>query len=122
MEMNLGEFLDRMSIVIHKAQKIGSESYPEFIKFCEEFLLETPTKNFEEIIKALRELYEINGEIWKLESDIRKGKEKELGLQEVGRRALAIRDWNSKRVAVQNKIAKKFGGFKNIKKDHRSAT
>ena len=55
-----------------------------------------------------------------MESDIRKGKEEELGLEEVGRRALAIRDWNKKRILIQNEIIEKFGGFKNIKKDHRS--
>lgn len=47
-------------------------------------------------------------------------KKKELGLEEVGRRALAIRDLNSKRIVIQNKIVEKFGGFKNIKKNHRS--
>jgi len=119
-EMYIGEFLDRLSIQLHKVQKIGSESYPEFVKYIEEFLLEIPSENFEEIIKGFRELYKFNGEIWKLESDIRKGKEKELGLEEVGRRALKIRDWNNKRIAVQNKLIEKFGGFKNIKKNHRS--
>jgi len=120
MEMNLGEFLDRLSIQLHKTQKIGEESYPEFMKCIEEFLLKIPKENFEEVIKAFRGLYRINGEIWKLESDIRKGKEKELGLQEVGKRALEIRDWNNKRLKVQNNVIEKFGGFKNIKKDHRS--
>ena len=120
MELNMGEFLDKLSISLHKAQKIGSESYPEFIRYAEELLLKIPLENFEEIIKSLRELYEINGEIWKLESDIRKGKEEELGLEEVGRRALAIRNWNNKRIGVQNNLINKFGGFRNIKKDHLS--
>ena len=118
--LNIGEFLDRMSISLHKVQKIGQESYPEFIRFCEELLINIPNENFEEIIGGLRELYEVNGEIWNLESDLRKGKERELGLQEVGRRALLIRDWNGKRITIQNKLIEKFGGFKNIKKDHAS--
>ena len=61
MELNLGEFLDKLSILLHKSQKIGSESYPEFVKYAEEFLLKVPQENFEKIIKSLRELYKING-------------------------------------------------------------
>lgn len=121
MIMTIGEFIDRLSILTHKVQKVGEESYPEFIKYVEELLLDTPIEGFEEVIKCFRKLYQINGEIWKKESDIRKGKENELGLEEVGKRALAIRDQNNKRIAEQNRIIGIFGGFKNIKKDHASA-
>ena len=120
MIMNIGEFLDRLSILTHKAQKIGEEAYPEFVKVVEEFLLETPSDNFEEVIKGLRELYKINGEIWNLESDLRQGNEKKLGNCEIGKRAIQIRDWNKKRIAEQNRLIDIFGGFKNIKKDHAS--
>lgn len=118
--MTIGEFIDRISIQLHKVQKIGPESYPEFVKLVEELLLETPSENFEEVIKGLRKLYDINGEIWKLESDLRQGKEKKLGLREVGKRAILIRDKNNKRIAEQNRLIEIFGGFKNIKKDHAS--
>ena len=57
-----------------------------------------------------------------LESDIRKGKENELGLEEVGRRALEIRDINRERVALKNELKRIFNdGFKDIKVNHRSA-
>jgi len=121
MEMTIGEFLDKISIQLHKVEKIGPEAYPEFVKLTEELLLKTPVENFEEVIKGIRELYRVNGETWKLESDIRKGKEKELGLKEVGKRAIKIRGWNGKRVAEQNRLIEIFGGFKNLKKDHASA-
>lgn len=56
-----------------------------------------------------------------LESDIRKGKEAELGLEEVGRRALEIRDINKERVALKNALKDIFqDGFKDIKVKHRS--
>ena len=119
--MTIGEFLDRLSIQIHKVQKIGPECYPEFVKLTEELLLETPADKFEEVIKGIRELYKINGEIWSLESDLRQGKEGKLGLKEVGKRAIQIRDLNNKRIAEQNRLIEIFGGFKNIKKDHASA-
>lgn len=118
MEMTIGEFLDKISIQLHKVEKIGSESYPEFVKLTEELLLKTPIENFEEVIKGIRKLYKINGEIWGLESDLRKGKEKELGLKEIGKRAILIRNKNNKRIIEQNRLIDIFGGFKNIKKDH----
>ena len=63
----------------------------------------------------------VNLKIWHLEDKIRDSKEKELGLEEVGRRALQIRDYNSERIAVKNAInefAKQ--GFTEIKIDHAS--
>ena len=65
-------------------------------------------------------MYYLNGEIWKLESDLRKHKEKSLGNSEIGKRAIEIRNWNNKRILEQNKIIDMFGGYKNIKKDHLS--
>jgi len=57
-----------------------------------------------------------------LESDIRKGKEDELGLEEVGRRALQIRDINGERVALKNTLKDIFkDGFTDIKVKHRSS-
>ena len=57
-----------------------------------------------------------------LESDIRKGKEDELGLEEVGRRALQIRDINGERVALKNTLKDIFkDGYQDIKVKHRSS-
>lgn len=113
MKQNIGEFLDRTSILLHKCQKIGELSYPEFIRYVEELLLELPEENFPEMIRIFRKLYEINGKMWKLEFDIRMGKEKVLGLEEIGERALQIRHLNNERIETQNEIIKKFGGYTN---------
>ena len=121
MEMTVGEFVDRVSIQLHKVEKIGEESYPEFVHLVEELLLKTPVEGFEEVIKSIRELHRINGDIWILESDLRKGREGKLGLREIGKRAIQIRNLNNKRIAEQNRLIDIFGGFKNIKKDHASA-
>lgn len=120
MEMTIGEFLDKISIQLHKVEKIGAESYPEFVKLTEELLLKTPADKFEEVIKGIRELYRINGEIWKLESDLRRGREGKMTMRDVGKRAIKIRDWNNKRIAEQNRLIEIFGGYRNIKKDHAS--
>jgi len=110
MKQSIGEFLDRISILLHKCQKIGEKSYPEFIKYAEEFLLDLPEENFSEIIKDFRELYKVNGEIWKLEFEIRMFKEDKLGMEECGKRAIKIRDLNNKRLEIQNEVIRKFGG------------
>lgn len=119
--MTIGEFVDKLSIQLHKVQKIGEESYPEFIKLTEELLLKTPIENIEEVFKSLRELYKINGEIWLLESGLRQGKEGKISLKDVGKTAIQIRNINNKRVAEQNRLIGIVGGFKNIKRDHASA-
>ena len=49
-----------------------------------------------------------NMKIWALESEIRECKEGELGLEEIGRRALKIRDLNRERIALKNGINRRF--------------
>ena len=109
MEMPLPEMLDRMSILKLKIERIGEphlrkemEEYKKAVEECEK----KGIKIKEEWLKGL---YEINGKIWDLESDIRKGKENELGLEEVGRRAIAIRELNKQRIAIKNKIVEETG-------------
>jgi len=74
-----------------------------------------------DIAKYFKLLFEINGKIWSLESDIRLGKETELGLEEVGRRALQIRDHNKVRIQYKNELNLKYNeGFEEIKVNHSS--
>jgi hypothetical protein len=121
MEMPLAEILDRMSIVKLKIERIGE---PHLIKEYEEY--EKAVQEFKDkgiIVKDewLNELYKTNGIMWDLESDIRKGKENELGLEEVGRRAIAIRDLNKQRIAIKNRVVEETGlGFKDVKMNHAS--
>jgi uncharacterized protein YxjI len=69
------------------------------------------------------DLYEINGQMWDAEYEIRKGLDDDLGLEEIGRRALRIRDLNRVRVAVKNQIAELTGQseFKDCKMNHISS-
>ena len=80
MEMPLPEILDRISIVKLKIERIGEphlkEEYEEYNKAIKEQKL----RGIKIKDEWLKKLYEINGKIWDLESDIRKGKEGELGL------------------------------------------
>lgn len=122
MEMNIGEIVDRLSILFHKVNKVGSECFPEFFAYAKEVLLNSRPEDFEDLVKALRELYKINGIIWALEADIRKGKEGQMGLEEVGRRALEIREYNRQRVDIRNRLAEKRGHFRDVKIEHSSSS
>jgi len=73
----------------------------------------------------VRELYEdlkdIHRQIWALEAELKSGREQELALEEIGRRAIAIRDLNNIRVNLKNTIAERLDDpVREIKKDHLS--
>jgi hypothetical protein len=74
-----------------------------------------------QIVDEYEELKTIHNEIWELEALLKTGRESELSLEEIGRRAIAIRDHNNKRVALKNTIAEKLNcSVREIKKDHLS--
>lgn len=115
--MGLGDILDRLSICHLKADRAGVDCLAEISELSNAFAPD------ERINACLGHLFLVNGAIWTLESDLRKGKEGELGLEEVGRRAIQIRNWNSLRVFLKNQINVEYSsGFPEIKKDHASAT
>jgi len=73
------------------------------------------------IVDEYENLKTIHNEIWELEALLKTGREAELSLEEIGRRAIAIRDHNNKRVALKNSMAKKLNcPVREIKKDHLS--
>ena len=121
MEISLSDLLDRISILQLKIERIGEPHLKEEFLSCLDAVEKYEDKGVKIKIAWFLELYNINREIWDLESDIRKGKEKELGLEEVGRRALLIRGINKKRISVKNKIIEETGlGFKDVKMNHAS--
>jgi hypothetical protein len=74
-----------------------------------------------EIVTEYEQLKEIHNEIWELEGLLKTGREAELSLEEIGRRAIAIRDHNNKRVTLKNIMAEKLNcPVREIKKDHLS--
>jgi len=73
------------------------------------------------IQQHLDELYSIHECIWNLESELKSGREAELSLEEIGRRAIQIRDYNNQRIALKNQMAQTLGcQVREIKKDHLS--
>lgn len=124
--LSLSEVLDRLSILKLKASRIKDlNDKKEFILYSKKlgfYVKHNGYKQKPEIINMfIKKLYEVNGKIWDLEADIRKGKEGELGLEEVGRRAIEIRNLNKERISIKNDIMKRTGnGIKDVKMNHAS--
>lgn len=110
------ELVDRLAIaeVKFKRTKANEE---ELIWYMNQAL----RINISEIVDEYEELKHIHNEIWELEAELKTGCEAELALEEIGRRAIAIRDHNNKRVALKNRIAEKLNcSVREVKKDHLS--
>ena len=116
--MPINEILDRYSIAILKKERADAENSKEISDF--RFEIDSYLKDHYEFInQKIKDLIQVNGDIWDLESDIRRGKEGELGLEEVGRRAIKIREFNKIRITYKNDVVDYFGeGYKDIKINH----
>jgi hypothetical protein len=70
----------------------------------------------------LDQLYIVHDNIWNLESELRSGLENSIGYEELGKRAVKIRDWNHRRIELKNIMADKLGQghIHEIKQDHLS--
>jgi len=121
MKMPISEILDRYSIAILKKERADAENSKEIndLRFEIDGYLKD---HYEFINQKIKDLIQVNGDIWDLESDIRRGKEGELGLEEVGRRAIKIREFNKIRITYKNDVVDYFGeGYKDIKINHVSS-
>ena len=84
-------------------------------------LLDTNDKKKAE--DALQQLKDANMTVWNAESDLRRGRDGEMTMEEVGRRCLVARDANKYRVAAKNIMCELAGegNWKDIKTNHASA-
>ena len=109
------ELLDRLAIAQVKHKRIGNQVELDF------YQQQTTHLNLDLVTKELQELEQIHNEIWELEKELKTGREQELPLEEIGRRAIKIRDWNNKRISLKNKMANLLDcPVREIKKDHLS--
>ena len=127
MEMPLAEIFDRISILKLKIERVNEPHLKNELEYAMHHLnlrieqLKKIGTYFDLKEEWINKLHEVNGKIWDLESDIRKGKEGELGLEEVGRRAIEIRNLNKIRISIKNEITEITGsGFKDVKVNHAS--
>ena len=98
------DLYDKCSIESQKYER-ASEENREFLKLLYD---ELELRNYD--IDLYHQLREINGRIWDLESDIRKGKEGELGLE------FSLISSNTRiGVGKSNEYSRKAYGFTNVK-------
>ncbi len=113
--MPIGDIADRYSICKLKNERLNLSNETEISELISEI------NNYDNIEPFIDRLYKINGNIWDLESDIRKKNEHILGLEEVGRRAIKIRELNNIRVEIKNEINSIYNeGFIEVKMNHGS--
>ena len=102
-QLALIELVDRYCIAKLKFQKIGNNL--EEVDFYTEQMSKFKVDDVEQ---EINELIEIHREIWDMEDDFKKCVvELKYPLEEIGRRAILIRDINIKRYHLKNKIAEK---------------
>ena len=112
--MPLSEILDRYTITKLKSERTNEDVSDELRTYKKEVDNPDYVERSNQIISFIDRLYEINGELWDTEGDIRKGVE--MPLEEIGRLALKVRDLNCTRNEIKAEIVDTFAeGFKEIK-------
>jgi len=115
---SLGDVMDKMTILTRKIY-FGEEDAISEHRYLEKGL-DAWGVNGKLITNVIR-LTQMNFEIWNLENEIRRHGTDKFTLEEIGRRAVLIRDLNRKRVQYKNKISELTKeGFKECKVQHRS--
>jgi hypothetical protein len=102
-QLALIELVDRYCIAKVKFSKLGNNS--EEVEFYTEQMQKFGMAKIEH---DLEELIQIHTQIWDMEDDFKKCVvELKYPMDEIGRRAIKIRDINIDRYAIKNKIAEK---------------
>ena len=108
--MPISEILDRYTITKLKSERTSEDVSEELAAYKKEMDEYGP----DQINIFIQKLYEVNGNIWDTEGDIRNGKD--LPLEEIGKLALKVRDLNCERNGVKADVVEKFSeGYKEIK-------
>jgi hypothetical protein len=113
------ELVDRFAIAKLKLHKTNGANREEFDFYdCQ---LNDSGYALGTIEQELDQLYRIHSKIWNLEAELKSGRESELSLEELGRRAIMIRNLNNQRIQLKNSMAEQLGcSVREIKKDHLS--
>ena len=109
------EIVDRYAIAVVKYEKTQGANQAE-LDFYTAQITQTgiALKDYK-----LIELIEHHRYVWSLEDDFKKAKIDQLPLDEIGRRALYIRDIGYRRVDLKNALAESVGDtVREIKQDH----
>lgn len=103
--MPICELCDRLTIAKLKLVRLpDSEIDKNLLQQQIDYYQSGIDDNLQELKKMIDDLFVVNGKMWDAEWAIRKGLDDQLGLEEIGRRALLIRNLNRERVAIKNQI------------------
>lgn len=115
MQFPVIEIVDRYAIAIVKHRKTKGKNQEE-LDFYLEQMKQSNINPLHELVQKLIAHHEY---VWNLEDDFKKCRVDNLPLDEIGRRALHIRDVGFKRVELKNALAELAGDtVKEIKQDH----
>jgi hypothetical protein len=118
------ELIDRLCIARIKFERTSGANQDELDWYEDRYSELIATLTAEQRVTLdhnIQEITVIHNRIWDLEWQLKSGVEHLLELDEIGRRAIAIRDWNNKRITYKNSIAELFGlKLREIKTDHLS--
>lgn len=121
--MPVCEICDRLTIVMLKIERLPDDAADKaLLRRQEAYYKRGVDQSNVQITNLLHKLLWCNGKIWDLEHELRKGMDDNLGYDEIGRRAVAIRDMNRMRVQYKNAIAELTGQpeFTDCKMNHLS--
>ena len=118
------ELIDRLCIARIKHERTSGANQDELDWYEDKYrqLIEImDTRQRATLDHNIAEITVIHNQIWDLEWQLKSGVEHLLPMDEIGRRAIAIRDWNNRRITYKNSIAELFGlKMREIKTDHLS--
>jgi hypothetical protein len=95
------EIVDRYTIALVKHEKTNGANQEELDFYLEQM----KQANIDPLNAKVIELIEHHAYIWSLEDDIKKGRADSLPMDEIGRRALQVRDVMRERVRLKNELA-----------------
>ena len=118
------ELIDRLCIARVKHERTNGANQDELDWYEDKYRQLILTLDHDQrgtLDHNISEITVIHNRIWDLEWQLKSGVEHLLTMDEIGRRAIAIRDWNNRRITYKNSIAELFGlKMREIKTDHLS--
>ena len=118
------ELIDRLCIARVKYERINGANQDELDWYetrYQEMIQTLLPEQLTQLKGDIEEITRIHNGIWDLEWQLKSGVEHLLPMDEIGRRAIAIRDLNNQRITFKNSIAALFGlKLREIKTDHLS--
>lgn len=110
------ELLDRLAIAEIKYEKTQSNQAE-----LDYYKQQVNRLNFSAVQDEFQTLKQIHRDIWNLEKELKSGHEDQLPLEEIGRRAIVIRNMNNRRINIKNQMAEILDcSVREIKHDHLS--